>query len=785
MTISHLLTYDLTAKTLLDGTGTWQPPTLTFGEDLTLALTFQETSNGSTVSATPTITALQAAVGFVDEPPTGGQFALQIGTGTSTSANTTATLPLNVGPVSLQMAINALTAVTGAYGECVVSQTNGSWLIKFPSYAGQPALQIRNNTLYPVAFGTLNAWQVNGAWVQELRLVQAPLAYTGTSATILPPAPSVSEVQAGSTGGGSIVDEIQALVVPPEFLGSYYLKLGSARATGLSVSDGAAQIQAALQPLAPAGGVFTVTNPQQFTANIDFGGTMAGTPYSLLQVVVESAPPGYLTFTLDMGMGTMWAALRNSPNGSVTVPLQVTIKMVDDQGNDQTAIIYVPAVTIQKGVIFPELAEVPSIDWLNPPSPQDYVPFSSTTVITGQQYYPAVIGDGTSTVFAIAHGLATEAVYVFVRQNISAGRQLVDGTDFSVVIDNANEVAITALTGAPAANAWAAIVMSAQTVAAFAAGLTVTIGQVTGLAAELASIGTQLAAIIALLPTAPPSAAAPTGTGINVTLPALSLLYPGKVPASNSGAAASGKLPRPAALFPCINTAVAGIANGSFPLAAPNSSMAGTVVKNATGVPQEIAGGLGHNSFWCPPNGYVGTDGRQWFVVNQAGSTNSFFPADMEQVLFVLDVNSAMLVAGSTLTVNFNVTLQLLQANTTAQHVLVIEVGSLPKDTSPATVATNLQEVNWDIASPILAQQLVMSGTSMMHNFGASVSLDATGSVFTAQRLLYGLWTAGATAPTSANFAIRARLIQFDTADTPVYAKGTVSAVFSGTAAIA
>ena len=54
-----------------------------------------------------------------------------------------------------------------------------------------------NNTLWPVSFGRVTAWQVDGQWVQELRLTQAPLAFTDASGAVLPPAPAVTEVQQG------------------------------------------------------------------------------------------------------------------------------------------------------------------------------------------------------------------------------------------------------------------------------------------------------------------------------------------------------------------------------------------------------------------------------------------------------------------------------------------------------------------------------------------------------------------------------------------------------------
>jgi hypothetical protein len=355
-----------------------------------------------------------------------------------------------------------------------------------------------------------------------------------------------------------------------------------------------------------------------------------------------------------------------------------------------------------------------------------------------------------------------------------------------VVINNANEVTVTALTGAPATNAWAAYVMSAQTVGAFAAGLTVTIGQVDGLTAALAAIGSELATITALLPTAPPSVnASGSTTLVNITIPATAAMYPGAVPTANAALSPTGKLPRPGALFHSINTAASGIANGSFPLAAPTPGTV-AIYKNGTGVAQLIDGGLGHASAYLAANGYVGTDGRQYYIVNQAGSTNSFFASDMEKVLFRVDINSSMLVAGSTLTLTFNLLLQMLQANTQAQYLLVIEEGSMPDVTSPSPVATNLQNVVWNTASPVLAQRVILSEVGVTHSFGMAVSLDATGMILTAQRQLYGNWLGGAQAPSAPAFAVRARLIQFDVDDTVANPKGTVYyQLTNGTAIIA
>ena len=85
----------------------------------------------------------------------------------------------------------------------------------------------------------------------------------------------------------------------------------------------------------------------------------------------------------------------------------------------------------------------------------------------------------------------------------------------------------------------------------------------------------------------------------------------------------------------------------------------------------------------------------------------------------------------------------------------------------------------------MLSQRVILSEVGVTHAFGISVARDQTGTTLTAQRSLYGVWTGGAQTPASANFALRARLIQFDTEDSAAKAKGTVYyALSNGTAQI-
>ena len=128
-------------------------------------------------------------------------------------------------------------------------------------------------------------------------------------------------------------------------------------------------------------------------------------------------------------------------------------------------------------------------------------------------------------------------------------------------------------------------------------------------------------------------------------------------------------------------------------------------------------------------------------------------------------MNDKMLRVNRVLDVQFGIALQLINATSNAQWLIVIEKGTAPEDTTPSTPATNLQNIVWD-AEPILSQRLILTGNRQTHGFGTRIkrSVVSLADTITLDTMLYGVWEgADASAPSSANFALRSRLIQFDT----------------------
>jgi hypothetical protein len=103
---------------------------------------------------------------------------------------------------------------------------------------------------------------------------------------------------------------------------------------------------------------------------------------------------------------------------------------------------------------------------------------------------------------------------------------------------------------------------------------------------------------------------------------------------------------------------------------------------------------------------------------------------------------------------------------TRAQWTLVIEHGAFTTETSPSTTAPNLKAVTWN-ATPILRQRIMLEPLSSVHFFGITIARKLVSAVdtITATQTVYGAQSGGGSAPASANFALRARLVEFDTED--------------------
>ncbi|HSI10714.1 MAG TPA: hypothetical protein VK961_01660 [Chthoniobacter sp.] len=747
----------------------WQPPVLTFGESLTLALRFTKTINGNDVDPNLSLSSAKATIGLVDTPPGGGKFALQFGADPGTPANTTAELSHDCAPAQLAAAINALSSIVATYGTVTAKKVNGSWLLRFGNGAAEVPFKVVDNSLWPVSFGRVMARQFDNAWLHELRFVQAPAAFvSATGGLTLPDPPSISVIKSGGASGDYVWDTIQQLSIPPDFRGSYRIKKGFQRTALLAPDAGTDEIQAAL--IAAFGNTFIVTLPFSYHFYIDLGGDYAGLDVPPMEVEAAEAPQGDLVLTIPLDRAELASLLRAST--SVTLPLEIRIVAMEDGGAPQEIVALYTPVTIQRPLAFPELEEQPTIDWLRFPSPTTYLSVGSGAMLTGEKIKAVTVGDASHTSFAITHLFASSDVQVFVKENGGARRQLVDGTDFTATIDTDSQVTVTALTGAPALDAWRIMIVAAKEITSWVDGLVLGMDHITGLEDALAGFDARIHALENLLPgnASLPAGLTPADHFIIQIPEASEILFArdtSGVPITDPA-----KLPaRAPYLLPAIDT-VSTPSTLADPLPAPST---GTLY--ATAAATLIPGGGHVRSSIAPFPGFVGSDGRMLYPVTRSGTKNSYFPTPFERTLFEVAINDVMFSSGTVLTCLFKLALQLINANTEAQWMLAIEQAPIVGETSgdPDTFDANLYSVDWATATPLLLQRLIMTSALETHGFGVTIARTGD-TTFTANALKYKrVFNANAGVPATANFALRARLFNFDTKNSATDARGWVS----------
>jgi hypothetical protein len=671
----------------------------------------------------------------------------------------------NATPAAVAAALNALSGGTDDYE---VDTDNGSYLIR--RTGGEAiTLQIRSNRLKPIAFARIRPTIVDGANIYDVRLIEAPLAFTDSSSLVLPEPPVIATVRAGGTdpSGTYFWNEIQSLTVPPDFRGTYQLRRNFARTDLLSPADGIEEISTALNAmLAPEEARVRVTNPTAQVAHIEFMGELRGMDVDPLVVTVFDSPPGDLTFTLDLNTSEIWAVLRELPELAVPFELEADfyIDPDDHDAGTRTVKVWSKEVTIARPVAWEGLAASASVDWLRPPSPADYVPFTLDQILTGQQQaFSSVIGDGAATSFTLDHNLDSELCQVVVRENSSPGR-LLNPTEYEVEITDDNSLTISGFASTPTLSQYAAFVVAIGPASVFQTH-THTIAQVVGLQDALDNIGTRLDTLEDILPSTGPGATATQASGIEIALPEIKdiLFFKGTAAELKAVFGADGadatKLGRAPMLLPALHdSTVVSYTTGDLPALAADS-----VWSNDSSAILDMGRGIYGGKVAI--SGFFGSDARARYAVRHAGTTKSYFPVGFERELWRIFVNDKMLRLNRTLDVQFGLALQLLNATSNAQWCLVIETGTAPSQSTPSTTETNLENITWS-DTPLLSQRLILTGNRQTHGFGARIKRELVSSVdtVTADTLLYGIWEgADAAAPATANFALRARLVNFDT----------------------
>lgn len=709
-------------------------PAFMQGDSMRIGLRFAESVEGSATEVVKTVTSLRASLGFVDARPTAGSFILRTGAEPYVQGtNQTVPISHDATAATVQSALSAI-GLTG----CVVVKTDGSWIISSATGAtialsGASAAGLTAE-LVPESFVRIRSTVSGGQNHYEVRLIQAPLAATSSFELIVPPAPEISLVQAGGTDATVIWPEIQALKLLPTFRGTYQIRRGFKKTVELSIDDGPEEIQTALAALADEDGTFTVSNPATNIAHITFGGSMAGTPQALLEIVVFSAPAGDPTFTLDLNTAEIAAALRLADEIKPVLEIEVE---VEDETDPLVTHILTPCratVTLIREMNWEGLEAAANIDWLRPPHGESYIPFTASQIITGAQNYVTPIGNGSATAITLTHNLGTRDLHVTVRKNSGDLAQVVPA---SVKFTTDNTLTLTFAT-APTTNQYVAVVSTAGPVSAFQAH-THSIAQIEGLLLILDDIGSRVETLESIVAMPGGTGSNEVGQDIEIILPQVAITVPA-APNANS---------RPALLGAIHDTTVAATAPPYI-----------TVVADTGGVRQTTAAwtipaSRNRREWPVAAGGYIASNGESYYEVRKSG--NSFFPVEFEHDLFMLWVSGAMFPAKRGFALDAKPVLQIL-GNTRAQYTLEVAFGTLTED-SGTGYAMNLSGINW--AAPVISERVLLSSAVVPHPISVRVASDIVGAL-TATASIYGR-NQTVTAPAASSFALRARLLNFDT----------------------
>jgi hypothetical protein len=753
-------------------------PTVVQGDTFTLAVRLTETANNTTTVTAPSIYSARLSYGPVDVAPTAGTFKVLVNSVTSSVITYGSTA------ASVAAVLNSISAATG----WSVIADQGSYLISRTSnWAATSGITIVQNELIPQSFVRVTSYSANSNFYQELRPMQSPLAYTSAYGLIVPPAPTITRVVTGYSDAttGVHVNEVQRLYIPPAFDTTYQIYRGTARTGLLNKDDGATEIQAALMTsciTVGAGESFLVTNPQNYTADIEFAGSMSGATQSLLTVAVPISPQGDVTFDLDLNTQGMLAALRG--DYEITHPLTCEIGInygTVATPNVQYVTVFQQNLTVQADGAWTGLAAAQSINWLNPPQPVNYIPFTLDQVITGIQSYTKVVtGTGPWT---IAHNLGTEAIHVTIRENISGGRILSLSTNdfgtghYSINSSTSQSIIVGNLYGFATPTAgWAVMISSAGPTSVFQAH-THTIAQVVSLQDQLNSLGTRLAAVEDILPATgisssssvtqpyeiPVSArqAVMFTNGLGTWAPTDSILQISSVP--------SVQAPQ---LLEALSVTV-----GTAPSTALPTVTTVDIVRAYTSGLNILVPRIGLIPGSRLPTGvaYIGAENTRGLVyqVDNYSSGRTFYSKAYEASLFEIPINDKLFRAGTSAKLQWNLNVQSKAANATAQWYCIVDVGTIITVASPATQTGNISDITWN-STPILSQQLIVTGEPVKHGMGVEI-LATSATQMDANYMTYGIWASATTGkPSSRNFILRGRLANFDVIDTQGDARGWV-----------
>jgi hypothetical protein len=746
------LKLDLDTRTLRETT----IPPLTVGSKERLRLRFYRRLGDDTKPsevAQEGLQTLRASLGLVDTPPVGGRLKLTLG------AAETAWLDAKATADAMKGALN--TATSGSVQE-VLKPSDGIYLVRFTA-TGAQEFEVSENELSPRSFGKVRAYEQDGRWWHELRLVQAPVAWEQSFDRQLVPMPEVTRIQGGSEGslnplGGWGINELQRLALDLEFVGSFRLVFSGRKTTPLGSSATVDEVADGLNALYADGQIRFATKVVDPTGEVDieFIGPLKASPQDLITVEVVSFEPGKVEVELDLDRAEIRPLTHGRKDTEAVLELQGHIYSDEEE---PVLLEKIPllrqTVTLRRENISDDLATALELDWLRPPAPKIYVPPNPDQIQTGTRHYVATIGDGEAAEIVVQHALDTEDLHVTLR-TIATGQLF---TNYTAVVDD-QEITLTFPGGAPAEDSLRLMILGAVPASQWS-GHTHPVSEIDGLEARLSNLEADVDDLLDKL-IIPGIGTSESGAGWKgfISLAPLADVFPATVKRGDKS------------LLPPLPRAISA---DPVPVFEPDAE---TILDPAADAPGFVTGMSSGSRVYAPGDRlrrgrtltsadgpFVIGDGYYYYPAEQAQGTDAYYPLEMNRVLWELAVTPEMLAPGRALTVDWSFLLALIAERPELRGSYMMRVRKgVPLPESAFGSAPNIERIAWDEVEGaeqlLFEQKISLTRAGMVHSFGVIVDRAANGDL-AAYRSIYGNATS-APAPSSTSFILRAELSRFD-----------------------
>lgn len=845
---------DLAQKLLVNGPATGAPlNTLSFIQGDTVRLVLHgleaETVRPSVDFYRPSSiqwATLRAGITLIDALPKGGTHKLKVG------ADTTPALSATETKASLSTKLNALASIIAA-GGLTLETTGAENIYRAQWTVPANAIEIESveNKLTPLSIVRIaEDGAIDGK--VNIKIFQAPVAYTDDFSLPAPPPVTVARTRAGS----SIRNEVQRLTIPSDAVGGFASTVGGFSTKIVQVATAtAATIAAALnEPFTSvlASDIrFSVTNPSRGIFDVEFIGAYEKASQSLLSIsmfdqVAIDTPVALLPLTS--------LAIEDLLDGAPSVKAVFEIVAADEDGRETTLVqkecvilndgldagvgtfIDQIATRIETVTVYPAETDPVVIARMgqafNVPGDADdeitatdytFVHGFGTTQVDvvilrltdvaldqwepldeGEYQWKAISANAVEVWFAAeppASGVGSIRLWV---STLNATPQINDhrhetddidgvgdddGKTLTEIISELRSSLPTDWPFIPANKLTGTIDLARLDLAALAKALQTTPEFLTALrelvkdTTVLDNIATGLATRESFLETlktliADPALITALMAALKLNADFLAAIRAGTLDALQG----TGVLPNGAVVMvipdkiesfpPLLSTATdpdpefssllgalhtttdLGTVEGELPSPGSNGGKRATI--GAAGAHASTAGQWRGQDFKA--GDVVACNGVQWFLGTLDGAT--VFPKAFERELFTIRIDEDELALGTRFAVAWPLALK-LRGNAEGQYVLRLWLGTV-NAASGTNVRPNISTISWD-STPLITRTIIVTDVEVIQGFAYTVTRAAGGTI-TATKTINSA-TSSATAPGSANFALRATLDRFDVED--------------------